>query len=687
MSDRIGPARLASRARASATAGTGSASAATGAAPSWRRTSTAGTARSSPRRPAASSTGPPPRATWPSGPSGWPVRRPRATSRRGRRRERPRSRSGVLIFRLGDEWLAFRTRAVAEVTTPRPVHRIPHRSNDDPRRPGQPPGPVAALRLAARPARASSPSPDAGPADAGGTRDAPAGRHPRRERRRPGSSRPTRSLGVQRVARGPAAERPLDPGQPGRQLQPGGLRLGGPERRLPRRAAGLRRAAEHRANERRPERLLADGPVPHGGGGARPRSSRRACWRWRARARLGRGDRAADAGGALAQGGGADRRPRRRRSGSPTRWRTASSPPRRASSRSARRTSTSLLRGRRPAGADRAGSPRPSSTAWQADARRGGRRAGRRPRRRPGGRASRRPSRRPTPAAEPPPGPSRRRSPPPSPPPTRPPTAAAAGRRGRARRSRRPSPSRRRRGAGRPGGAGDGGEPDAADGPGGRVAGPDAPAPAVRRLAARASRGGRPGCWRRSSAWRTGSSERDGGATGRRARAAGQGQGAGRASACEGLGETVEAIEDFARGSEDLSGRLHHEVLASRMRPLADGVRGFPRLVRDVARQLGKQVEFEVVGETTGVDRDILDKLEAPLNHLIRNALDHAHRAARGAPRPPASTRPARSGWRPATARGCSRSPWATTAGGSTSSGSAPRSSSAGWPPRRWPAG
>ena len=85
----------------------------------------------------------------------------------------------------------------------------------------------------------------------------------------------------------------------------------------------------------------------------------------------------------------------------------------------------------------------------------------------------------------------------------------------------------------------------------------------------------------------------------------------------------LETIEEFARGSEDLSGRLHHEVLASRMRPLADGIRGFPRLVRDVSRQLGKQAKFEVVGETTGVDRDILDGLEAPLNHLIRNALDH----------------------------------------------------------------
>ncbi len=98
----------------------------------------------------------------------------------------------------------------------------------------------------------------------------------------------------------------------------------------------------------------------------------------------------------------------------------------------------------------------------------------------------------------------------------------------------------------------------------------------------------------------------------------------GQAARClEGLGETLETIEEFGRGSEDLSSRLHHEVLTSRMRPLADGVRGFPRLVRDLSRQLGKQVKFEIVGETTGVDRDILDGLEAPLNHLIRNALDH----------------------------------------------------------------
>ncbi len=99
----------------------------------------------------------------------------------------------------------------------------------------------------------------------------------------------------------------------------------------------------------------------------------------------------------------------------------------------------------------------------------------------------------------------------------------------------------------------------------------------------------------------------------------------------------AEDFESFARRNEDLSSRLHHEVITSRMRPLADGIRGFPRLVRDLARKLGKHIRFEVIGDQTGVDRDILDKLEAPLSHLIRNAIDHgiedpATRAASGKP-------------------------------------------------------
>jgi two-component system sensor histidine kinase and response regulator WspE len=82
-------------------------------------------------------------------------------------------------------------------------------------------------------------------------------------------------------------------------------------------------------------------------------------------------------------------------------------------------------------------------------------------------------------------------------------------------------------------------------------------------------------------------------------------------------------FQDHAARAEDLNSRLYREVISSRMRPFADGAHGFPRLVRDMARRLDKQVRLEVEGQTTEVDRDILEKLEAPLTHLLRNAVDH----------------------------------------------------------------
>ncbi len=89
------------------------------------------------------------------------------------------------------------------------------------------------------------------------------------------------------------------------------------------------------------------------------------------------------------------------------------------------------------------------------------------------------------------------------------------------------------------------------------------------------------------------------------------------------LNEILEEIEDHSRRSTEISHHLYEEVLANRMRPFTDGITGFPRMVRDVGRELGKNVEFKIIGEETLVDRDILDKIEAPLNHLIRNAIDH----------------------------------------------------------------
>lgn len=103
------------------------------------------------------------------------------------------------------------------------------------------------------------------------------------------------------------------------------------------------------------------------------------------------------------------------------------------------------------------------------------------------------------------------------------------------------------------------------------------------------------------------------------------------------LTERIDEFETHARQSDDLNSRLYHEVITSRMRPFGDGVHGFPRMVRDLARQLGKSVHFELLGQRTNVDREILEKLESPLTHLIRNAVDHgldtpAERAAAGKP-------------------------------------------------------
>ena len=89
------------------------------------------------------------------------------------------------------------------------------------------------------------------------------------------------------------------------------------------------------------------------------------------------------------------------------------------------------------------------------------------------------------------------------------------------------------------------------------------------------------------------------------------------------LSDRIVELGEYIRRTDNLSDRLYREVIQSQMRPFADGVQGFPRMVRDLARQLGKQVELSIVGETTAVDRDILNKLEAPLTHILRNAIDH----------------------------------------------------------------
>ncbi|MGE3538866.1 MAG: response regulator [Candidatus Tectimicrobiota bacterium] len=89
------------------------------------------------------------------------------------------------------------------------------------------------------------------------------------------------------------------------------------------------------------------------------------------------------------------------------------------------------------------------------------------------------------------------------------------------------------------------------------------------------------------------------------------------------LADRLSDLDRFMQRSESLADRLYQTAIASHMRPFEDGVQGLPRMVRDLARQLSKQVTLEITGRTTEVDRDILERLEAPLEHLLRNALDH----------------------------------------------------------------
>ncbi len=85
----------------------------------------------------------------------------------------------------------------------------------------------------------------------------------------------------------------------------------------------------------------------------------------------------------------------------------------------------------------------------------------------------------------------------------------------------------------------------------------------------------------------------------------------------------ITEIDDHANHAVSISHRLQREVIANRMQPLAEGIKGLPRLVRDFAQQQHKNVHLEIEGAETLVDRDILEKLEAPLTHIITNAIDH----------------------------------------------------------------
>ena len=87
--------------------------------------------------------------------------------------------------------------------------------------------------------------------------------------------------------------------------------------------------------------------------------------------------------------------------------------------------------------------------------------------------------------------------------------------------------------------------------------------------------------------------------------------------------DLVRAMRSQNDALERLAGDLHGALLQLRMVPLAQLFRSFPRLVRDMSQQLGKEVSLVTRGESTESDKTIVDLLFEPVMHLVRNALDH----------------------------------------------------------------
>ncbi len=87
--------------------------------------------------------------------------------------------------------------------------------------------------------------------------------------------------------------------------------------------------------------------------------------------------------------------------------------------------------------------------------------------------------------------------------------------------------------------------------------------------------------------------------------------------------DTVNAMDTAIAQLDLLVGDLQNAVMKTRMQPVGSLFQKYPRLVRDLARQLGKEVDLEISGGDTELDKTIIEDLKDPLVHLVRNAVDH----------------------------------------------------------------
>src|SRR5574343_135476 len=87
--------------------------------------------------------------------------------------------------------------------------------------------------------------------------------------------------------------------------------------------------------------------------------------------------------------------------------------------------------------------------------------------------------------------------------------------------------------------------------------------------------------------------------------------------------ETLHALDQAVSQLDLLVSDLQNSVMKTRMQPIGRLFQKYPRIARDLARQLGKDVELVLAGEETEVDKTMIEDLADPLIHLIRNAVDH----------------------------------------------------------------
>ncbi len=87
--------------------------------------------------------------------------------------------------------------------------------------------------------------------------------------------------------------------------------------------------------------------------------------------------------------------------------------------------------------------------------------------------------------------------------------------------------------------------------------------------------------------------------------------------------KTIDEFETVMSSLDRIVGDLQLAVMKTRMQPVKRLFQKFPRVVRDLARMLGKEVDLVLEGEDAEMDKTVLEKLEEPLIHLIRNAVDH----------------------------------------------------------------